>query len=151
MPPGLGSVAVIQFEIDPEAELGVYPLEFSSNEPVIVNAWTDSSGNDLIIPIMIDGYVNVGLPSGCDYAVGNVNGIGGYEGLDVTYGVNYFKGGPEPMCPAGSCPIPPCDIFFFCGDVNGSCSYDGLDITYGVAYFKGGLAPIPCPDCPPTN
>ena len=89
--------------------------------------------------------------SGCDYVVGDVNGSDSYNGLDVTYGVAFFKGGPDPMCPLGSCPIAPCDAFFYCGDVNGSCSYNGLDITYGVAYFKGGPSPVPCSDCPPPE
>jgi len=88
---------------------------------------------------------------GCDYVVGDVNGSVSYNGLDITYGVNFFKGGADPMCPFGSCPIPPCDAFFYCGDVNGSCSYNGLDITYGVNFFKGGDPPIPCPDCPPVG
>ncbi|UCE65455.1 MAG: carboxypeptidase regulatory-like domain-containing protein, partial [Candidatus Zixiibacteriota bacterium] len=89
--------------------------------------------------------------AGCDYATGDVNGSGNYNGLDITYGVSYFKGGADPMCPLGSCPISPCDAFFYCGDVNGSCNYNGLDITYGVAYFKGGADPIPCPGCPPIG
>ena len=91
------------------------------------------------------------VPEGCDYVVGDVNGSDSYNGLDITYGVAYLKGGPDPMCPLGSCPIPVCDAFFYCGDVNGSCSYNGLDITYGVAYLKGGDAPVPCPDCPPIG
>ena len=88
---------------------------------------------------------------GCDYVVGDVNGSDSYNGLDITYGVAFFKGGPDPMCPYGSCPVPPCDAFFYCGDVNASCSYNGLDITYGVAYFKGGPGPLFCADCPPTE
>ncbi len=88
---------------------------------------------------------------GCDYVVGDVNGSDSYNGLDITYGVAFFKGGPDPTCPFGSCPIPPCDAFFYCGDVNASCSYNGLDITYGVAYFKGGPGPLPCADCPPVG
>ena len=89
--------------------------------------------------------------AGCDYVVGDVNGSDSYNGLDITYGVAFFKGGNDPMCALGSCPIPPCDAFFYCGDVNGSCSYNGLDITYGVAYLKGGSAPVPCADCPPLG
>ncbi len=86
----------------------------------------------------------------CYYFTGDVNGSDSYNGLDITYGVNFFKGDSDPDCPLGSCPIPPCDAFFYCGDVNGSCSYNGLDITYGVNYFKGGADPIPCGSCPPT-
>jgi len=87
--------------------------------------------------------------AGCDYVVGDVNGSDNYNGLDVTFGVAYFKGGPPPMC--DTCLCPPHPFFWVCGDVNASCSYNGLDITYGVAYFKGGPAPLPCPDCPPAG
>jgi hypothetical protein len=81
--------------------------------------------------------------SGCDYAVGDVNGSDNYNGLDVTYGVAFFKGGNPPECnPCAGCPD-----WYYCGDVNGSCSYNGLDITYGVAYLKGGPRLIPCADC----
>jgi hypothetical protein len=91
--------------------------------------------------------------SGCEYVTGDVNGSDSYNGLDITYGVNFFKyGTPEPQCPYGSCPIPPCDAFFYCGDVNASCNYNGLDITYGVNYFKfGSPGPVPCGDCPPMR
>ncbi len=84
---------------------------------------------------------------GCDYVVGDVNGSDTYNGLDITYGVAFFKGGANPQC----APCAPCPDWNYCGDVNGSCSYNGLDITYGVAYFKGGALPIPCSDCPPIG
>lgn len=90
------------------------------------------------------GQVEIG---GCDYIPGDVNGSASYNGLDITFGVNYFKGGNPPLCP--ECAL--CPDWFYCGDVNGSCDYNGLDITYGVAYFKGGSDPVPCPDCPPAN
>jgi hypothetical protein len=83
----------------------------------------------------------------CDYAVGDVNGSDNYNGLDITYGVAFFKGGSDPMC--DSCEL--CPDWHYCGDVNGSCSYNGLDITYGVNYFKGGDNPEPCADCPPIT
>ncbi|UCE66786.1 MAG: hypothetical protein JSU85_01890 [Candidatus Zixiibacteriota bacterium] len=83
----------------------------------------------------------------CDYVTGDVNGSDSYNGLDITYGVNFFKGGPDPLCE--DCPL--CPGWWYCGDVNDSCSYNGLDITYGVNYFKGGADPIHCADCPPTN
>jgi len=97
-------------------------------------------------------WVGAGGLGGCDYAVGDVNGSASYNGLDITYGVNFLKGGSQPVCPFGSCPIPPCDQFYYCGDVNGSCNYNGLDITYGVNYLKQvGPGPLPCPDCPPSG
>lgn len=84
--------------------------------------------------------------SGCDYVVGDVNGSDNYNGLDITYGVAFFKGAAAPQCPD----CQPCNSWNYCGDVNGSCNYNGLDITYGVAYFKGGAAPVYCEDCPPN-
>jgi hypothetical protein len=118
--------------------LGTYTgdIYLDSNDPV------DSL---IIIPVSIT------VTSGCYYVTGDVNNSGDLNGLDVTYGVSFFKGGSDPMCSFGSCLIPPCDAFFYCGDVNGSCSYNGLDITYGVNYFKGGEDPIPCASCPPLE
>jgi hypothetical protein len=34
---------------------------------------------------------------------GDVNGSCNYNGLDITYGVAYFKGGPDPI-PCADCP-----------------------------------------------
>ncbi len=82
----------------------------------------------------------------CEYTIGDVNGSNTYNGLDITYGVSYFKGSTAPVY---ECDCPPHGVFYVSGDVNGSCSYNGLDITFGVAYFKGGSNPVPCPDCPP--
>lgn len=86
-------------------------------------------------------------PPECVYAVGDVNGSEDFNGLDVTYGVAYLKGGNPPLCD----PCQYCPDWFYCGDINGSCSYNGLDITYGVAYLKGGPPPEPCSDCPPPG
>jgi hypothetical protein len=90
----------------------------------------------------------VGSPigGGCDYVVGDANNSSSFNGLDVTYGVAYFKGGPPPPY---TCDCPPHGVWFVSGDVNASCSYNGLDITYAVSYFKGGPGPIPCSVCPP--
>jgi hypothetical protein len=83
---------------------------------------------------------------GCAYVIGDVNDNGVFNGLDVTYGVAFFKGGPPPSY---SCECPPYGTWFVAGDVNASCSFNGLDITYMVAFFKGGPGPQPCPDCLP--
>jgi hypothetical protein len=90
----------------------------------------------------------VGSPigGGCDYVVGDANSSGTFNGLDVTYGVAYFKGGPPPPF---ICECPPHGTWYVSGDVNASCSYNGLDITYAVSYFKGGPSPNPCAACPP--
>jgi len=83
----------------------------------------------------------------CHYAPGDVNDSGDFNGLDVSYSVLYFKGGPAPLY---QCECPYGNIWFVSGDVNQSCNYNGLDITYMVAYLKGGPALQFCPDCPPT-
>ncbi|UCC78580.1 MAG: hypothetical protein JSW64_09880 [Candidatus Zixiibacteriota bacterium] len=93
--------------------------------------------------------VNVNVrPGGCDYVVGDVNNSGDYNGLDVTYSVSYFKGGPVPPL---ECECLPGDFWYVAGDVNNSCSFNGLDVTYSVSYFKGGPDPVPCQDCPPSS
>ncbi len=104
----------------------------------------------LIDPDHIFFYWNEG-PLPCAYIVGDVNNSGSYNGLDVTYGVAYFKGGPDPIC--GPCDCQPNPTFWACGDVNGSCSYNGLDITFGVEFLKmnpNNPELIPCSDCPPN-
>lgn len=83
----------------------------------------------------------------CDYVVGDVNGDDGYNGLDIVYGVNFFKGGAAPTY---ECECTPGNIWYVSGDVNGTCSYNGLDITYGVSFLKGGPNLQPCSDCPPV-
>jgi hypothetical protein len=85
----------------------------------------------------------------CPYVIGDINGSGTTNGLDVTYGVAFFKGGPPPPISCGMCPEPA--PFYAGGDVNGSCSFNGLDITYMVVYFKGGPLLQSCPDCPPAG
>ncbi|UCC79614.1 MAG: hypothetical protein JSW64_15340, partial [Candidatus Zixiibacteriota bacterium] len=107
---------------------------------------TDNVNITEIHPPQPDARVFIGPET---YVVGDVNHSGEYNGLDITYGVAYFKQGPEPLCDSISCP--PHSFFWVCGDVNGSCSYNGLDITYGVNYFKNGPDPYPCPDCPPAE
>jgi hypothetical protein len=88
----------------------------------------------------------------CGYVVGDVNGSGSANGLDITYGVHYFKvGEPPPQgCP---CPCPPhYDFQYKTGDVNASCTYNGVDITYMVSWFKYLTNPLrPCPACPPLG
>jgi hypothetical protein len=82
----------------------------------------------------------------CDYTVGDANGSHSFNGLDVTYSVGYFKGGPIPPY---TCECTPGHIWYVAGDVNASCSFNGLDVTYMVSYFKGGPGVHPCGDCPP--
>jgi len=84
----------------------------------------------------------------CHYRAGDINGNGAFTGLDVTYGVRYFKGGPPPPY---SCECTPGSTWFVAGDVNWSCSFSGLDIAYMVRYMgHGGPNISACPCCPPA-
>lgn len=101
-------------------------------------------------PVQMTGVLHVTDTSssgGCDYVVGDVNGSSSYNGLDITYGVGFFKGNPPPVY---ECECTLGNTWYVAGDVNSSCNYNGLDITYGVSFFKGGSPPEPCADCPPT-
>jgi hypothetical protein len=83
---------------------------------------------------------------GCQYVVGDINDNGQANGIDITFGVAYFKGG---VAPSYICDCPNRGPIYAAGDVNGNCNFNGIDITYYVAYLKGGPALMPCPDCPP--
>ena len=89
---------------------------------------------------------------GCDYVAGDINNNGEANGVDVSYGVNYFKGfGPPPPVICFDCPAVG-ENLFGAGDVNGNCGFNGVDITYFVNYLKGiGPALTFCPACPPTG
>jgi len=125
---------------------GSYDISFSHDNyfDTTVTGVTVTAGDTAVLNMLM-------TPGGCNYIVGDVNGPGSYNGLDITYGVNFFKyGSPTPQCP--DCPLDDCNSWHYCGDVNGSCNYNGLDITYGVNYFKyGSPAPLPCDDCPPVE
>jgi plastocyanin len=84
----------------------------------------------------------------CDYIPGNVNGVAPANGIDVTFGVAYFKGGAAPPNTCPMCPQP--HPFYAALDVNGSCTTNGIDITYFVGYLKGGPTLQYCPTCPPV-
>ena len=94
------------------------------------------------------GDVLAGTGGGCQYIIGDANGNGAFNGLDVVYSVAYFKGGTQPPY---SCECTPGSTWFVSGDVNNSCNFNGLDVSYMVTYFKGGQAPNPCADCPPAK
>jgi hypothetical protein len=93
-------------------------------------------------------------PVTCAYRPGDINGNGATNGIDVTYGVGYFKGGLVPPNNCGT-PVGPCpqaSPFYAAGDVNGSCVFNGIDITFFVGYLKGSQpALLHCPTCPPTT
>jgi hypothetical protein len=93
-------------------------------------------------------FATVQPPPSCTYLLGDINGNGAANGIDVTYGVSYFKGGNVPPI---SCDCGVSGILFAAGDVNGNCVFNGIDITYYVGYLKGGAGLHPCANCPPVS
>lgn len=82
------------------------------------------------------------------YIPGDINNNGAANGIDVSYAVNFFKGGnPPPFI----CDCPNHDSLYAAGDVNGSCQFNGVDITYFVRYAIGGPPLRWCIDCPPIS
>ena len=82
----------------------------------------------------------------CDIVLGDANSSGIFNGVDITYSVNYFKGTGAP--PPDSCDCPPNGFVYAAADANGNCEFNGLDVTYSVNYLKGfGAAPVRCPEC----
>jgi hypothetical protein len=83
----------------------------------------------------------------CAYLPGDINNNGAANGIDIVYGVNYFKGGNAPPY---DCDCPPHGRIFVGGDVNGSCDFNGIDITYFVRFLRGQVPALQyCFDCPP--
>jgi len=89
------------------------------------------------------------IQGGCTYIIGDANGNGTANGIDVTYMVNFLKGvGAEPP---NTCDCPGHGFIYSAADANGSCDFNGIDVTYMVNYLKGGAGELQgCPDCPPT-
>jgi uncharacterized repeat protein (TIGR01451 family) len=104
---------------------------------------------DFNTPMVTNTVTNIMAPMPCIYTPGDANGSNTFNGLDVTYSVTYFKGGPPPPY---ACDCSFHGNWFVSGDVNASCSFNGLDVTYMVSYLKGlGPALNSCPDCPPVG
>lgn len=84
----------------------------------------------------------------CPYFPGDINGDSVSTALDITYAVNYFRGGPAPQ---DICQCYPYGLLYTPGDVNGSCSFNGIDIVYYVNYLRSGPALRFCSHCPPQS
>ena len=118
------------------------------NGNVTVNS-NDPDEGVIVLPVTL--VVEQG-GGGCPYVIGDINNNGDANGVDVTYGVNYFKGfGPPPAVLCADCPNPG-ESLYGAGDVNGNCQFNGVDITYFVNYLKGiGPALSYCTSCPPAR
>jgi hypothetical protein len=98
-----------------------------------------------------DVLVTMSILSGCVYIPGDINGNGFSNGIDVTYGVAFFKGGNPPPDTCFDCPAAGQNLLAT-GDVNGNCAFNGIDITFYVAYLKGIQPTLRwCETCPPAT
>ena len=88
------------------------------------------------------------IGGGDSYLLGDINGNGLINGIDIVYLVRFFKGEVAP--PPFVIDCEPHGMLYAACDVNGSCSVNGLDIVYFVNYLKGIATFLPCPDCPPA-
>lgn len=94
-------------------------------------------------------WAGVGGPV-CRYIPGDANSVPPFNGIDVTYSVNYFKGiGPAPP---DTCDCPHIGVLLAAADANGDCVYNGIDVTYSINYLKGlGGPPLACQECAPRG
>ncbi len=137
-----GGVRIIDYSnLDSMRTVGTYDTPGQSSSIRIYGHWlyvADSSSLQIL---------SFSNPGNCHYVVGDINGSGTLNGLDVVFAVGYFQGG---QFPAYLCECTAGNWWYVAGDVNGSCSFNGLDVSYMVTYLKGGPGPHPCPDCPPA-
>jgi hypothetical protein len=92
----------------------------------------------------------VGLGIGCKYIPGNSNGVAPFNGIDITYSVNYLKG--IGVAPPDTCDCSHHGLILAAADANGDCGFNGLDVTYSVNFLKGlGGPPRGCSDCLPRG
>ncbi len=121
---------------------------FSGGETIQLKARANIVDSNYVVyqPVIIEGSILVEIAA-CVYIYGDANSDGSFNGLDVIYSVNYFKGQGSP--PPTDCY---CGIRGFYGanaDSNGDCLFNGMDVIYSVAALKGtGTMPAGCPDCP---
>ena len=139
--------------VDTSSVDGTYGLELAPgtyHQMFELTGYADTTVTDIILAADDTTQVTVNLRGAptCQYVVGDINSNGVRNGLDVVYGVAYFKGGPVPPY---ACECTPGNIWYVSGDANASCSFNGLDISFLVSYFKGGPEPQPCLDCPPAR
>jgi hypothetical protein len=132
-----------------------YGITADNSGGIYVNGFTNSTDFPMVNPCFesydnaYDGFVaKFGSTYPCPYVVGDANGSGQANGLDVMYLVNYFKGGSAPPV---LCDCTPYGQLYLGADANGSCSVNGLDVSYMVNYYKGGPLLKYCSDCPPSG
>jgi hypothetical protein len=156
--PGAKVKIIDDYKIDSTDAAGNYLLGWLTQGSYVIRIYKTGIIDTTIAGIEINGgdtaIFNIIIPQSppndsCVYIPGDINGNGTSNGIDVTYGVSYFKGGAVPPISCSMCPE--AQPFYAGGDVNGSCVFNGIDITYFVGYLKGiNPALLHCADCPPA-
>ena len=109
------------------------------------------TSNDVDQPVSIIN-VQFEIEGVCAYIPGDVNSSGTANGVDITFMVNFFKGGDPPHEECLPCSSLGGNMLYPQGDVNGNCTWNGIDVTYFVAYLKGIGQPIRyCDNCAPAG
>jgi hypothetical protein len=105
--------------------------------------WGMSDGANGVVPIQAYGCLHFEL---CQFTPGDANGDSVFNGLDIVFCIEYFKGRTSPSMYTCNC-----GQFInlrVAADINGDCRFSGIDVTYGVNYLKGrGTAPTRCLSC----
>jgi hypothetical protein len=66
IPAGAGAVYIIEFYILDEAPAGNYLLELADSDYGYENHFSDTTGNQMVLPVLMDGYIEVLPPSYID-------------------------------------------------------------------------------------
>jgi hypothetical protein len=147
-------VATVKFIVSENIALTEDTIQIvpGTNERAGGTAFSDTLGENEWPPVMGGGFLLVIIIGPCDYVIGDINGNGVGNQVDITYAISYFRdGGPTPIDSCDCTPDVPSYPFYAAGDVNGNCQFFGNDITYFVNYYHGlndGL--LYCDDCPPN-
>lgn len=144
-----------------QSETGIWssPTMFSDYEPAKIKPSVEYLGNGSYGIVYLSkntprdqaaffDYLTAG--GGCEYVAGDINGDGQCTGIDVTYGVRYFRGFGYP--PSDSCYLDSARTYYYpAGDINGNCEFRGSDITRLIAVLLGHSTIRHCHWNPPTG
>jgi hypothetical protein len=130
---------------------GNEPIDISVNTSSIpVGVYFDSVtivSNDPDTPVLNRPIIRIKVTPGvCSAMLGDANGDGKVNGMDVGYCVTYLKYDFPP--PPIVCDCPPYGSIYAACDVNGNCAFNGMDVTAMVSHFKYEVPYVPCAACP---
>jgi hypothetical protein len=131
------------------AYANTFAFGIDQSSPMSNRGWEYSVGmhpdrERLINDVMFKIYADTSTFVYCSSIVGDINDDHEVNALDITAGVNYFRGGE---IPTASCYCGASGDVRVSGDVNGTCIFNGIDVTYYVNYLKGGPGLRACPTC----